>query len=436
MGKFGFRFLSVFVFVVLALISLIEDVAASSCGRLLRAGIVVTSISLGSLKLQPIRIDSLKLGFSELSPSSLKNDSMTAISFETAEGFLKRARSLARSNATGANFQSIFFSLSEAIKIDKFNPKVWGEVGDILYYLSIRHPARTRPLSKEAIRAYRNAYELSKSEEAAAPFRVKMVFVEEQEGNDLFLTEFFSMVKSESRVLVSPSGDVIEVPDFSKLMGFLVEESFAPVSHTERIQHYISNRISQTRVVLKMISEYDESQLRQLLGLHQDSEPPSESILRVLPYLESHLLSGIRALARIGDVENSIQDLADLWELSFLLPTNATRVYSATLVVGTAKIASSFYSPEFWVLMRAFRDDSSKLRWSDLLGLSLLAKTLMQGQHSPFEQQDLIEMRKKWAAEGIRKLKAVRDPVVPISTSEMLQDLFLDGLVDLGSEGE
>jgi len=316
----------------------------------------------------------------------------------------------------------ILAGIPPAIQLDKGNPEVWSKAGDLYYYLSLRDSKRSRSYLSQAIHAYRIAEELAESSEAALPFAKKLIAAEEREGNTIFLEEFFALVNSEVKILTNTGGTEISVPDFNKVDNQM--ELFGPADKKLRTQFYISNYMSRTRVVLQMLATMDDDSLRNLLPLAPGSESPSISIVRVLPFVQTHLMSGIRALARMGALELALQDVAELWNLAAMVPEAVGQkdlstpeflrpelkqpfaVYAATLMKAFEKISANFYRAETWQLMKAYAKDSSKLSWAELLTLTQLAKFLMKGQMSPFEQVDLIEMRSKWATEGVAKLKA------------------------------
>ncbi len=74
--------------------------------------------------------------------------------------------------------------------------------------------------------------------------------------------------------------------------------------------------------------------------------------------------------------------------------------------------------------MKFYERDSSRLRWSDLLTLSMLAKHLMKGQASPFEQPDLEEMRAKWASEGLAKFRTLKELPISQTTFQQIEKMF------------
>jgi len=426
MGKNRVRFFILLLVTLMIGLSRIQSASAYSCSQALSTKVHATISYLGAFVPSWLRTRPL-----------VRANNTELTNAELAKEKLSFANAMAKIRSSNLSTNRIVEILGEAIQLDRMNPEVWLGVGDTLYYLSIHVPQRGSQYLREAIRAYSNASELATDPVLAKVCNERMIAAEEKNGNELFLREYFDLVTSPPRVLTNSMGIDVEVPNIS------IDETLSPLAPSDRklnTQFYISNRISQVTVVLQMLASMDDNSLREVLRLESDSESPSLSIVRVLPFMQAHLLSAIRHLAKIGDPKTALTDVGDLWELALLVPQSVGArsgtpwreeevvkpfsIYSAALTRGFKSIAYSFYGEEIWNLMKFYERDSSRLRWSDLLTLSMLAKHLMKGQASPFEQPDLEEMRAKWASEGLAKFRTLKELPISQTTFQQIEKMF------------
>jgi hypothetical protein len=225
--------------------------------------------------------------------------------------------------------------------------KSWEALGVSFYRMALKNPSEFPVRIRFALQALRNAHEIAywdAAPELIEKVQRELVYVEEMEGNFLFLNDTFST--SRVRVLNNGSelGNLVtnlwSPDDITVALASAPRAESTLNSDFERIRLETENMMAALKVSYLMLHRFSDEFLNEYFRDPNSSEAlsASEIIYAAAPHLMGELMARVLYLLKNGDLEEGLERADRLLSVILLLPSDART--SQQLQMATGEILS------------------------------------------------------------------------------------------------